>query len=131
MWIGNRARRPPVRFVPYPVIGGFLGAAGWLVVVGAVQIVTGYRPRLAGLGNFLDALILAKLAAVAGVAAARLPARRRCNGPLALPALWLACAAAVYAVLALFGVSLSQAQADGWMFQTPAPAALSPPWDLK
>ena len=29
-----------IRFVPYPVIGGFLGATGWLVVSGAVLVVT-------------------------------------------------------------------------------------------
>ena len=42
----------------------------------------------------------------------------------------LACAAAVYAGLALFGISLTQAQADGWMFQPPSAAAFSPPWDF-
>ena len=29
-----------IRFVPYPVIGGFLGATGWLMVTGAIQVVT-------------------------------------------------------------------------------------------
>ena len=29
-----------IRFVPYPVIGGFLGATGWLMMMGAVQIAT-------------------------------------------------------------------------------------------
>jgi SulP family sulfate permease len=29
-----------IRFVPYPVIGGFLGATGWLMVSGASQVIT-------------------------------------------------------------------------------------------
>lgn len=29
-----------IRFVPYPVIGGFLGATGWLMVSGAVRVIT-------------------------------------------------------------------------------------------
>ena len=33
-----------IRFVPYPVIGGFLGATGWLLITGAVQVVTDQRP---------------------------------------------------------------------------------------
>ena len=28
-----------IRFVPYPVIGGFLGATGWLLITGAIQVV--------------------------------------------------------------------------------------------
>src|SRR5215208_6212448 len=42
-----------VRFVPYPVIGGFLAAAGWLIAAGAIQIMTGHRLRLSGIENFL------------------------------------------------------------------------------
>lgn len=30
-----------VRFVPYPVIGGFLAASGWFLVTGGVEVVTG------------------------------------------------------------------------------------------
>src|SRR3984893_14579529 len=33
-----------IRFMPYPVIGGFLGATGWLMVTGAIQVVTDQRP---------------------------------------------------------------------------------------
>ena len=119
-----------VRFVPYPVIGGFLGAAGWLIAAGAIQIVTGFRLRWSGIENFLDTLILAKFAVGACVAAVLILSRRNFKGPLAQPAVLLACAAAVYAGLALFGISLTQAQADGWMFQSPSSAAFSPPWDF-
>ena len=119
-----------VRFVPYPVIGGFLGAAGWLIAAGAIQVMTGYRLRLSGIENFLDPLTLAKFAAGACVATVLLLGRRSFKGSLAQPALLLACAAAVYAGLALFGISLTQAQADGWMFQPPSTAAFFPPWDL-
>src|SRR5208282_589224 len=35
-----------IRFVPYPVIGGFLGATGWLMITGAMQVVTDQRPAL-------------------------------------------------------------------------------------
>jgi len=30
-----------LRFVPYPVIGGFLAASGWLLITGGVEVVTG------------------------------------------------------------------------------------------
>ena len=117
-----------VRFVPYPVIGGFLGASGWLIAAGAVQVMTGYRLGLAGIGRFLDALTLTKLAVGIAVAAVLLICRPRFKSPLAQPVQLLACVAAVYAGLTLFGISLTEAQADGWMFQPPSPAAFAPPW---
>jgi len=52
-----------IRFVPYPVIGGFLGATGWLMITGAMQVVTDQRPALTNIGAFLDAATAAKLAA--------------------------------------------------------------------
>ncbi|HEY3910215.1 MAG TPA: SulP family inorganic anion transporter, partial [Stellaceae bacterium] len=51
-----------IRFVPYPVIGGFLGATGWLLITGAIQVVTGRRPALGDAAAFLDGEILAKIA---------------------------------------------------------------------
>lgn len=35
-----------LRFVPYPVIGGFLAASGWLLVTGGVEVMTGISPGL-------------------------------------------------------------------------------------
>ena len=34
-----------IRFIPYPVIGGFLGATGCLMVSGAVRVITGHPHR--------------------------------------------------------------------------------------
>ena len=38
-----------LRFVPYPVIGGFLAASGWLLISGSVEVIAGIstwqRPR--------------------------------------------------------------------------------------
>src|ERR1700687_6225051 len=63
----NHAGRP-IRFLPYPVVGGFLGATGWLMVTGAIQVVTDQQTTLANLGTFADAMTGTKLAAGAAVA---------------------------------------------------------------
>src|SRR5450631_896844 len=43
-----------IRFVPYPVIGGFLGASGCLMLLGAIQVLTGQRIQLSSIAHFLD-----------------------------------------------------------------------------
>lgn len=35
-----------LRFVPYPVVGGFLAASGWLLITGGLEVMTGVAPRL-------------------------------------------------------------------------------------
>lgn len=37
-----------LRFVPFPVIGGFLAASGWLLITGGIEVMTGVRPQLTG-----------------------------------------------------------------------------------
>lgn len=44
-----------VRFVPYPVIGGFLAASGWFLITGGVEVVTGRDLTLDTLGDVLAA----------------------------------------------------------------------------
>lgn len=46
-----------LRFVPYPVIGGFLAASGWLLITGGVEVMTGIAPQLSwsALGAFFTA----------------------------------------------------------------------------
>jgi SulP family sulfate permease len=48
----SRAGRA-IRFVPFPVIGGFLGSSGCLMMIGAVQILTGHRLSWSGLDDLL------------------------------------------------------------------------------
>ena len=69
-----------VRFVPFPVIAGFLGASGWFLVVGGVGVAAGRltgSPARPGAG-----------AAAAGARRRRAAARRRPQGagPSACPA---------------------------------------------
>jgi len=59
-----------IRFIPYPVIGGFLSATGWLMVSGAVRVITDHRLSLATLGTLLAPITLAQIAAAAFVALA-------------------------------------------------------------
>ena len=123
----TRAARA-IRFVPYPVIGGFLGATGWLMITGAIQVVANQRPALVNIGAFLDAAIAAKLAAGLIVAITLFIALRRSKSPLVLPGVLLAAIAATYLFLFLTGSPLVVARAEGWMFRPQPMAGLISPW---
>jgi SulP family sulfate permease len=117
-----------IRFVPFPVIGGFLGATGWLMITGAVQVVTGQKPLLANLGEFANITMLGKIAAALAVGLVLQLALRRSKSPFVMPGILLAALAATYIVLLLAGWSLGEAQANGWMFRSQSTANLISPW---
>ena len=123
----TRAARA-IRFVPYPVIGGFLGATGWLMITGAIQVVANQRPVLVNIGAFVDAAIAARLAAGLIVAITLFIALRRSKSPFVLPGVLLAAIAATYLFLFLTGSPLVVAQAEGWMFRPQPMAGLISPW---
>src|SRR5258708_6595396 len=50
--IGWRRLGRLVRFVPYPVLAGFLAASGWLMILGAVRMSSGIAPSIATLTEF-------------------------------------------------------------------------------
>jgi sulfate permease, SulP family len=60
-----------IRFVPFPVIGGFLGATGWLIVMGATQVTTGVSVTAGTVAALFDSLTGEKL--LAGVLLAIAP----------------------------------------------------------
>ncbi len=42
-----------VRFIPYPVMGGFLAGTGWLLMKGGIQVTTSVKFSLAGISTFV------------------------------------------------------------------------------
>jgi SulP family sulfate permease len=117
-----------IRFLPYPVIGGFLGATGWLMITGAIQVITDQRPSLTNLGVFGDSAIAIKLAAAAAVAIALRLLLNGIKSPFVLPGVLLAAFALTHFVLLSMGSTLAEAQADGWMFHPQPAAGLTLPW---
>ncbi len=117
-----------IRFIPYPVIGGFLGATGWLMITGAIQVVTERPPTLANFHAFTSGPIAAKLAAGFALALLLHLILRRARSAFVLPGILLAAVAATHLVLLLAGSSLAQAQAAGWLFHPQSAAALTLPW---
>ena len=119
-----------VRYVPYPVIAGFLGATGWLMILGATELITDHRITLTNIDVLMDRVILAKLAAGLAVALTLQALLSRWHNALVLPGILIAAVLALHVGLAIAGWSLADAQAADWVFQLPATAALASPWQL-
>ena len=120
-----------IRFVPYPVVGGFLAATGWLMVAGASQVMTDQRLTIANLYALLSPASVSKLLAGAAVAAALYFGLRRFRNPLVLPGLILGGVAATHLALLVMGISTADAQAGGWLVKPEAAVTLKFPWNLE
>ena len=54
-WLGSRRRADLIRFVPYPVVGGFLAGTGWLLFKGGVYVASNVSPFFKPLSDLGDA----------------------------------------------------------------------------
>jgi sulfate permease, SulP family len=120
-----------IRFIPYPVIGGFLGASGCLMVSGAVRVITGHGIAVSNVGTLLGPSVLGQLLPAIGIALAiYLGLRRRGDSPYILPAVLLVGIALAHVVLAVTGTSMPAAEEHGWLFKAPAAVGLTPTWNF-
>jgi SulP family sulfate permease len=118
-----------IRFVPFPVIGGFLGATGCLMLAGSVEVGTGLRLSVENLASMAEWDVLAKLAAALGVALTlHVLIRRRANAYV-LPLVLLGALVLFHVVLFVGGVSLETVQEAGWVFPVLDPARPKLPWE--
>jgi sulfate permease, SulP family len=120
-----------IRYVPYPVVGGFLGATAWLIVLGAIRVITGQRFQLATLDRFQNALTLSELAAALAMAVVLYLTWHRSRTPFALPAILIGGVIAAHIVFWLAGISPADAQASGWTFKPPPSVTFMLPWDIE
>jgi SulP family sulfate permease len=116
-----------VRFVPYPVVGGFLAGTGYLILAGAFRVLTNrtmdwnllrHPPEFIGAAWFP-----ALLAAVA-----LLLVRRWVRHYLVMPAVLAASVLVFYLCLAAGGMGLAEARAQGLLFEPLGAVPLEPPF---
>jgi sulfate permease, SulP family len=118
-----------IRYVPYPVVGGFLGATGCLIVFGAIRVITGQRLQFATLDRFANLLTLSELAAACAMALFLYLTWHRSRSAFGLPAILIG--GIIFAHIAFWfaGISLAEAQASGWTFQPPPHISFMLPWN--
>ena len=117
-----------IRYVPYPVVGGFLGATGCLVLLGAVRVITGHRLQFATLDQFATPLTLSELAAAFAMATLLYLTWHRSRSSFGLPVILVAGIILAHLAFWLAGISPAEAQAAGWTFQPPPHITYMLPW---
>jgi SulP family sulfate permease len=117
-----------IRYVPYPVVGGFLGATGCLILLGAIRVITGHRLQLTTLDQFANLLTLSEMAAACAMALVLYLTWHRSRSPFGLPAILIGGVIFAHIAFWLAGISLAEAQASGWTFQPPPHVHFMLPW---
>jgi SulP family sulfate permease len=120
-----------IRYVPYPVVGGFLGATGLLIVLGAIRVITGHPVQLGTLTHFTGGLALSELGAACAMALVLYLTWHRSRSPFGLPIILICGVVAAHLTFRTLGVSLADARTMGWTFEPPPPAAFMLPWQAE
>jgi len=120
-----------VRFIPYPVVGGFLAGTGWLLVQGSFGVMSDFSLTLANIPVLLrpDQLILW----IPGVllALALFFGLRRIHHLLAMPGILIGAIVVFYIVLLVTGTSIQTAIGRGLLLGLVSGQATWQPFALK
>jgi len=117
-----------IRYVPYPVVGGFLGATGLLIVLGAIRVITDHPLRLDTLPRFANIITIAELGAACTMALVLYLTWHRSRRPFALPLVLIGGVVATHLAFWIIGISPEQARMTGWTFQPPPASTFMLPW---
>ena len=117
-----------IRYIPYPVVAGFLGSTAWLLISGATRMATGV-----GIGPDLPHVLLhpetqLQLGLTVVWAVALWWIGRRSKSPLTIPIALIVMTLATQAVLALAGISQDEARMKGMLFDRSGGGQLDLPW---
>ncbi len=104
-----------MRYIPYPVVGGFLAAAGWLLTSGAIVIATGHPLSLHSLSRLAEPEAIKHLAAGGAFATAIFVAQSRLRHHLVLPGILILGFLVCHGSIAGFGIAPAEARAQGWL----------------
>jgi sulfate permease, SulP family len=116
-----------IRFVPYPVVGGFLAGTGWLLFKGGVNAASRMQIHLYNVDQLVEFQLIHLIPALAfGVIL--LLAVRVVQRPLVIPVV-IAIGLAVFVIAAVAtGSSLEEVRAEGWLL---GPFETTRLWELQ
>ena len=120
-----------VRFVPYPVVGGFLAGTGWLLLKGGIYVASGVLPSLRTIDNLLHSFVLQLWLPAFVFGVAMLLAVRVVRRPLVLPAM-IGIGLVLFVIgLLVTGSSIEEAKEGRWLLGPFDAVRLWQPWTFR
>lgn len=117
-----------MRYIPYPVLAGFVAAVGWQLMLGGLRVLTGGPVTLDSIELLAQPQtvyhLLAGLAFVLTAAGAQYVSR----SPPALAGVLIGAVAVAHVVFLSLGMDLDQARAGFWLLAVPDTPNLFLPW---
>jgi sulfate permease, SulP family len=124
--LGNFAR-----FIPYPVVGGFLAGTGWILAKGGLRVATHLDPTIHTIHQFVGAFELVRWGPAVAFGVLLLVATRVVKRPLVIPAVF-AIGLGLFALgMLVTGSSIQEARNGLWMLGPFTSARLWQPWTLR
>jgi sulfate permease, SulP family len=106
-----------IRFIPYPVIGGFLAGTGWLLIRGAFKVMAGEPLTVDGIPTLMEYANVLHWLPGTIMAVAFVFILRRFKHFLVMPALLAGGIVASHVWIRLSGLSIEQATEHGWLLE--------------
>jgi SulP family sulfate permease len=103
------------RFIPYPVIGGFLAGSGWMLARGSFRVMADFQLGLDTIGRLLEWGVISKSLPGVAFGTALFLTIRKLRKPALMPVLLIAVVVAFYLVLLATGTSVESARSAGWL----------------
>lgn len=104
-----------LQFIPYPVVGGFMAATGWLLVRGAVQVMTDQPLTFSHLAWFIERDPLLHWATGLAIAVVLLVFTKRYQQAIVMPGLLLAATGLFYGAVWQSHLPLTAVREQGWL----------------
>lgn len=117
-----------VRYIPYPVTGGFFAGIGYLFVEGGLTVASGGNP---GLADFVDPGFIQMIAPAVVLALCLIVGKFFRDNQLSVPIILSLALLVFYAVLSLAGVSQEEAAAGGLLPSIDSTGILVPVFPLE
>jgi SulP family sulfate permease len=129
--LGRRRLGNLVRFVPYPVVGGFLAGTGWLLFKGGIYVISGVSPTLRTAHELIREYALIRLLPALAFGVILLLAVRLLKRPLVIPAV-IGIGLVAFAIgMAITGSSIETAREGRWLLGPRETTRLWQPWTFR